>query len=55
MTDNPGVCPALAKGKRVRVRLVNGSVFEGNADGRGAVNWNKAGSKFDIATYEVLD
>lgn len=52
---NPGMCPALAKGKRVRIITVNGRSFEAPADGRGCVDWSKRGSPFDVAEYEIIN
>ncbi|WP_173426238.1 hypothetical protein [Sphingomonas hengshuiensis] len=54
MKPNPGHLPAEAMGKRVNVRLANGSLRTGwPADGRGACRWTIEHSPFDIAEYEV--
>lgn len=63
MKPNPGYCPAEAKGKRVRVKLVNGKV-NGDiaphlppgwaADGKYGCRWDNTGFAFDIAEYEVI-
>lgn len=61
MTPNPGHLPAHATGKRVRVRLANGSI--GAEDPRSdtppgwpanSCRWSITGHPFDIAEYEVL-
>lgn len=61
---NPGHVPADAIGKRVRVRLAHGGIGATDdnpmsppgwaADGKGACSWEKRGTPFDIAEYEVL-
>lgn len=58
MTPKPGHCPPAARGKRVRVRLRNGSTFEAPADGaRGGVNWalphNDVKAPFAVAEWEL--
>lgn len=54
MTPNPGHCPSEAQGKRVRVKLRNGSTFEAPADGRGAVDWTNSPAKpFAIVEWEI--
>lgn len=66
--DNPGYCPADAKGKRVVVHLRNGQIHGEKAaspaappgwtaDGRGACNWGfstGASAQFDIMHYRVI-
>lgn len=55
MTGNLGRLPEEAEGKRVRVRLRNGSVHSGwAADGRSGCRWSLTGSPFDIVEYQVL-
>jgi len=54
MRRNPGYLPPEAVGKRIRALLVNGTSFEGPADGRSGCDWTIIGSPFDIAEYEVL-
>ena len=64
MKPNPGHLPEEAIGKRVRVRLSNGSIGASDpnpmsppgwaADGRGGCRWSRIGSPFDIVEYEVL-
>lgn len=54
MKPNPGHLPTEAIGKRVRVRLVGGRMFEAPADGRAAVRWSLTASDFDIAEFEVI-
>lgn len=62
MKPNPGHCPEEAEGKRVRVRLADGSMATDvpgaapgwSADGRGGCRWTLTGSPFDIAEYEVI-
>lgn len=51
-----GICPGIAKGRRVRVKLGNGSTFEAPADGKFGVRWqlNKPPHPFDIAEWEVV-
>jgi hypothetical protein len=62
---NPGHLPAEAQGKRVRVRLADGSLAGVEpvstvspagwaADGRNGCRWSRTGSPFDIDAYEVL-
>jgi len=59
---NPGHCPEEAQGKRVRVRLADGSIAADvpgaprgwPADGRGGCDWRRRGFPFDIAEYEVI-
>jgi hypothetical protein len=59
---NPGHCPQEATGKRVRVRLCDGSIpkdVDGApkgwaADGRGGCRWSLTGHPFDIKEYEVI-
>jgi hypothetical protein len=59
---NPGHCPEEAEGKRVRVRLADGSIAADlpgappgwAADGRNGCNWQRRGFPFDIAEYEVI-
>ena len=52
---NPGHLPDDAVGRRVRVRLRNGTVSnEWPADGRGGCRWTRTGDPFDIDGYEVL-
>lgn len=55
--NTTGLCPDEARGKRVKVKLRNGSTFEGHADEvrRGdKINWHLTGSDFDIMEYEVI-
>lgn len=62
MKPNPGHCPEEATGKRVRVRLADGTLARDvpgsapgwAADGRGGCRWERTGSPFDIAEYEVI-
>lgn len=65
MKPNPGHCPDEAIGKRVIVRLVEGSVCGRDpvspitpkgwaADGRHGCRWTITGHPFDIAEYEVI-
>lgn len=61
---NPGHLPEDAVGKRVRVKLRDGSIGSEDggsmvppgwaADGKGGCNWRKAGHAFDIEYYVVL-
>jgi hypothetical protein len=49
-----GRCPPEAMGKRVRVKLRNGSTFEAPADApRGAVNWTRGESPFTVVEWEL--
>lgn len=62
MTPNPGHCPEEAVGKRVRVRLADGSLAKDiagaprgwAADGRNGCTWAIRKFPFDIAEYEVI-
>lgn len=62
MKPNPGHLPDEAIGKRVRVRLADGSIprdVKGAprgwpADGRGGCCWALRQFPFDIAEYEVI-
>ena len=54
MTPNPGHCPTEARGKRVRVKLRNGSTFEAMADqvARGLkLDWRLTGSSADVIEW----
>lgn len=55
-TRNPGRCPSEAEGKRVRVRLRNGTVPDASwaADGRHGCRWSIDGLPFDILQFEVV-
>ena len=53
-----GRCPPEAIGKRVRVRLRNGSTFEAPADASGGrsgvgVNWRTSKSPFAVVEWEL--
>lgn len=56
MMRNPGHCPPAAIGKRVRVRLADGTVAKSDwaADGRSGCRWTRTGSPFHIDSYEVI-
>lgn len=54
MKPSPGHLPDEAIGKRVRVRLGTGTVFECPAEGRGAPIWARRDSRFDITHFEVI-
>lgn len=65
MNPNPGHCPEDAIGKRVIVRLADGSVCGRDpvsstsprgwaADGRNGCRWTLTGQPSDIAEYEVI-
>lgn len=53
---NPGYCPPEAAGKRVFVRLANGSESQLSwpADGHSGCRWSISGHPYDIAEYRVL-
>lgn len=67
---NPGYCPGLAKGKRVKVRLRNGRVCgdkpiangvpagwhaDATAPGKGPpINWNLTGGDFDVIEWDFV-
>lgn len=55
MNKSLGKLPKEAQGKRVRVRLANGSLSKGTwaADGKGGCRWSLTGSPWDIAEYEI--
>jgi hypothetical protein len=50
MTPNPGHCPPEAIGKRVTVRLRNGTGFSAPAN---TAIWHPTGSKWDILEWEI--
>ncbi|HEX8553986.1 MAG TPA: hypothetical protein VF695_04700 [Sphingomonas sp.] len=57
MKPNPGYCPPEAIGKRVAVRLINGTSVPAPgwpADGKGGCNWRRTGQPFEIDRFEVL-
>lgn len=57
MTPNPGHMPAHAAGRRVIVRLRNGSVCAPPgwpADGRWGCRWSLTGAPHDIIAYRVI-
>lgn len=52
---NPGHCPPEAEGKRVLVRLANGS-YPGEswpADGKGGCRWSLTGAPHDIEAWAI--
>lgn len=63
--ENPGHCPERAKGKRIAVRLANGTEPDISpvttvtpagwaADGKNRVRWSITGHPFDIAQYRII-
>lgn len=62
MKPNPGHLPKEAIGKRVRVRLADGSLPKDvagappgwAADGPNGCNWKHRNFPYDIAEYEVI-
>jgi len=64
MANTLGRCPSEAAGKRVRVRLRNGTLHGAEpasaeakagwpADGKGACDWALTGNPFDIIEWEL--
>ena len=52
---NPGFCPPMLRGRRVKVRLRNGRQPEESwaADGPHGCRWTLTGHPYDILEFEV--